>query len=183
MEAKSLTVTGRYFDFLNPTESNFNIQDISHALSNMCRFAGHVREFYSVGQHSVIVSQIVPKNLAMWGLLHDASEAFMCDIAKPLKNLLPDYQKIEKRVESAIFQKFNLGKKMPVEVKKEVKYADMVLLATEKRDVMMNDDYWEVLDGFEALDKILIPVPPKEARIMFLERYNELLRDDEVFKG
>ena len=170
-----MTVEGSYFDFDHPEQSSFTIETVAHALSNLCRYTGHTREFYSVAQHCVYVSHIVPEHLALQGLLHDAGEAFINDVARPLKNMLPDYRIIEHRVEKAVFERLGI----PVEIAPEVHHADLVMLATEKRDLMPgNSTRWALLDGIPMLDMEIEPVLPRQAYRLFMDRYEELTKYD-----
>lgn len=166
-----MTSTGKHFSFTNPQPDTICIEDIASALSNICRFTGHVSEFYSVAQHSVRVSYLVPGEFALEGLLHDATEAYCSDINAPLKALLPDYRAIEERVDAAIRAKFRL----PPAKSPEVKHADMVMLGTERRDLGFDDGTpWPCLDGIELDSFAITPLPPHIAREMFLHRWNQL---------
>ena len=172
MRPDILTHSGKYFNFLQPTANTVDIVTIAHALSNICRYTGHVREFYSVAQHSVLVSYLVPSEHALAGLLHDAAEAFIGDVAAPLKRLLPDYKAIEARVEAVVLAKFGL----PAELPTCVKLADLVALATEQRDLMPeHDDEWESIAGLQPNALNIIPQNPWLARHRFLLRFSELM--------
>jgi len=165
------TFSGRKFFPLSPNASDISLLDIAHALSNICRFTGHTKEFYSVAQHCVLVSYICDSKDAIAGLLHDASEAYLSDIARPLKHSgsFEEYRKIEKHLQSMIFQKFGLSLEEPEGVKR----ADNILLATEARDLLspLNEDW---VQSAKPLPFTITPLSPKEAKALFLDRFDEL---------
>ena len=161
------TYTGVCFYPLDPRPEDVRIEDIAHSLSMQCRFNGHCKWFYSVAEHSCNVSRMVPPEHALQGLMHDAAEAYLCDIPKPIKNDIPSYKIYEAKVEMAIAQKFDLRYPWNQEVKK----ADNRMLM-EEAHAMMIDPSWA--------DKVENPVVdftfmnPKDAKEWFLERFNEL---------
>lgn len=165
------TECGRVFDFDRPGQCDFDIYDIANALANTCRFTGHCGHFYSVAQHCVLVSQVVAPEEALMGLMHDSPEAFVGDVAKPLKILLPDYSVIEDRVEEAVFERFGIPKKLPP----TIKAGDIVLLRTEQRDIMQAESHiWGFAAGAKPMADRIQPLSPAAAREAFLVRYEEL---------
>ncbi|TNV14937.1 HD family hydrolase [Buttiauxella sp. B2] len=166
------TYTGKHFDYRNVRHEDICIEDIANALSNICRFAGHLPEFYSVAQHSVLASRLVRPEFALEALLHDAAEAYCQDIPSPLKALLPDYQIIEEYVDSAIRNKFEL----PAAASSCVKYADLVMLATERQELELDDGTpWPILEGIPPTDLFPInPLRPGQAYALFMARFEEL---------
>lgn len=174
-----LTYQGRYFDFLDPQVKDVSIVDIATALSRICRFTGHTSCFYSVAQHSVTVSRIVPPEFALQGLLHDAAEAYLGDVSTPLKQLIPEYKVIEHRVERVICQAFDL----PFPLDPSIKQADLRMLVTEKRDLMprptkrsseTDEVAWFPFSGVEPLEESIEPMSASRAKRAFLDRYAEL---------
>lgn len=173
MKPTILTASGNYFDLVRPWRSPITVLDIAHALAHICRFTGHTRVFYSVAQHSVLVSRLVPPEHALAGLMHDAAEAFVGDVSTPLKNLLPEYKIVEHRVEAAVLAKFGLALPLPECVKR----ADLVALRTEQRDLMRDitsGEGWTSTEGIEPLDRTIEPLLPAAAREQFLARFGEL---------
>ena len=166
------TFTGKHFNFINISADDIDINDIAQGLSNECRFAGQISQFYSVAQHSVYVSQIVPPEYALEALLHDASEAYCKDLPSPLKALLPEYKVIEKNVQKVICYKWDI----PRTISDVVHYADLTMLATERRDLEVDgDNFWPILESIPTSDLITVnPLLPIQARAMFIHRYNQL---------
>ena len=167
------TFSGGQFDLANLEFTEIDILDVMHALSNTCRFSGHCCEFYSVAQHSVMVSYLVPKHLAFEALMHDAAEAFLTDIPAPFKPMMPDYVAHEKRVHRCIADQFGLA----YEIDPLIKQADMVALATERRDLLFKtNDVWDCLKGVNPHVKKIVPLSPNEAFKEFKVRYNQIVR-------
>lgn len=127
------TYTGRKFYPLTPKAEDINITDIAWALSNLCRFNGHSKHFYSVAEHSIYVSENSPKQYALQGLLHDAAEAYIGDIASPIKPFFK-VDLIEKQIMRCISIHFGLDDLCPLP--DIVKQVDRALLADEAMQIM-----------------------------------------------
>lgn len=113
-DGKFNTASGKIIDLLHPSPSEITIEDIAKGLSNICRFGGQIKQFYSVAQHSVLVTQLANEELRPYALFHDATEAFIGDIIKPLKVIIGDvYAQIEQRFHSAICERFGFDPHAP----------------------------------------------------------------------
>jgi hypothetical protein len=171
------TFTGRRFRPLDPVVEDIDIRDIAHALSHQCRFSGHTIAHYSVAEHSVRVRELLERRGAsrvvqLWGLLHDASEAYLVDIPSPLKctPVFDAYREAEARLMLAICQRFELSQIEPPEVKK----ADGELVATEARDLMAyRPEHWIGLKE-APLPGVIKPWTSASARNEFLAAFEEL---------
>lgn len=164
------TYTGKKFFLLNPCNEDIVIEDIAHHLSLLCRFTGACRGFYSVAEHSVRLSHIVKQGNELAGLLHDAPEAYLADISRPVKVLFPEYRKLEGEITKAIMQRFGINGYD----KADIKRADNAMLATEGRDLMDNIDDWFLPEA--PLKEEIHPIPHEMARTLFLDRFHELRR-------
>jgi hypothetical protein len=171
--------SGKHVHPLSPVPEEIDIGDIAHALANICRFLGHTEGFYSVAQHCVLVSQLVPPADALWGLLHDAAEAYLCDLPRPVKRepQMLMYREAEDRLLACVAVRFGLVPEMP----ESVGQADRVLLATEFRDVTTVSDLdWIAAEcGVEPLDHrmyIIDPWSSSTAEDNFLRRFRELTK-------
>jgi uncharacterized protein len=154
---------------LDPRAHEIHIEDIAHSLSNLCRYNGHCDRFYSVAEHSVYVSHVVPPEYALYGLLHDATEAYCADVPRPLKHMLADYGPIEHRNWLAVCERFELDPEMP----QCVKDADNAVLLAEKIALMGPSPMPWSVPGTAA--KVVIQcLLPLAARDFFLNRYRTL---------
>lgn len=164
--------SGEKFWPLDPRPEEVDINDIAHSLAFQCRFNGHCNFFYSIAQHSVFVSKIVPPSQALAGLLHDGAEAYTGDIVSPLKRCLPpQFKEIEIEIEKVIFEHFGIENIDHIEIKK----ADKIALFTEMRDLMKKPhSKWNDVDTYHPHPDKIIPLGPEEAKKEFLERFKEL---------
>lgn len=167
-----LTATGKRFDLYEPDADLIDPRDISHSLSNLCRFNGHTREFYSVAQHCCIVADLVPEEDKLAALLHDSTEAFVGDMVRPLKEWMHAFQDVEHWIWERICTRFNLDLTLPA----SVHHADLVDLATERRDLMPPDPAtWDCLFGIEPAPERIRPWSPTEARLTYHQRLMDQL--------
>lgn len=177
-DPRIVTKSGRAVNPLDPDPDTILIEDIAHALSNSCRFTGHVSSFYSVAQHSVLVARSLPKEHALWGLLHDASEAYLSDLARPIKQfegLGATYRRVEKRLMQVIAKKFGLPWPEP----KVVKEMDNAVLAAEIHFLMPAHELFtkQLKDlGMSFWATPITPWTPRFSYDTFLLDYGQLTR-------
>src|ERR1035441_3905993 len=164
--------SGMRFWPLEPDPEKVCIEDIAHALSCQCRFGGHSSKFYSVAEHSVSVSKLCAPEDALWGLLHDASEAYLVDVPRPLKELpeFAAYREAERRLQRVIVERFDLSPNQPPSENS----ADDELLWIEAHSLLgsiPDEAICERRAPFEIRDPLL----PIEAEHLFLRRFKELM--------
>ena len=166
------TYGGKQFWPLDPRPEDIDLVDIAHALSMLCRFTGHTKRFYSVAEHSVHVSMRCAPTDALWGLLHDASEAYLVDLARPVKRQpqMSAYRDAEASVMRAVCAHFGLPSIEP----RSVKEADNRMLYTEARDLMapVHPKWTWAAEPYPDLE--IVGAEPAAAKVMFLERFVEL---------
>lgn len=169
------TLTGKQFWPIDVHPDDISILDIAGALAKMCRFAGHSKVFYSVAQHCVLGSYAIEarggsKEQATAFLLHDASEAYVVDVPRPLKRLevLAGYCAVEREVQQAIGRKFQVNLDDPL-----VHEIDNVMLVSEYRDFLVHDHDWN-LPGVKPLEIPITPWTWEVSEKHYLERYDDL---------
>lgn len=170
------TFTGQQFYPMSPSAEDVDPIDIAHALGLLCRYNGHIDRFYSVAEHCVLMSQAVPEEDALWALLHDATEAYVGDMIRPLKLHMPDYRAAEDRVMDAIVTRFGLrSNEMPASVKD----ADSRILLTERAALMPGKQSrlkWDV-DSLVPLPVTISAWGPEEASAQYTARLAELFTE------
>lgn len=180
------TFTGRQFYPLDPQQYDIDIVDIAHALSMLCRYNGHVERFYSVAEHCIHLSYAVAPEHALWALLHDATEAYVGDMIRPLKRSMPDYVAAEDRIMMAISLRFGLtggqrvvhdqyrlGEMVGLVMPPEVKAADTAILLDERMALLAEPPRPWSTDG-GSLGVTIRGWSPAEAEHRYLSRFSEL---------
>jgi uncharacterized protein len=170
--------SGAWFDFAAPQSSNFTAEDVAHGLAHICRYAGQCRRFYSVAEHSLLVSDVAT-GFEYEALLHDAAEAFIGDITRPLKQMLPDFKRIEAEVQKAVLERFGIIEPVPPEIKE----ADLRVLASEQRQIMPpGTDDWLTGMNIDPAPVRVRHLSPERAKTEWLERF-ETLRQSRIVKS
>lgn len=172
------TYSGKLISIFDPDPSNIIITDIAHSLSNLCRFGGHTRKFYSVAEHSIHCSRTCDSALALCALLHDASEAYMVDIPRPIK-IQPEfsiYRQLEENLSRAIADRFNFD----FDLFEIIKPVDSFMCYVEAYNLMPQDGEFQWPDCPDK-ELQLNYWSPSVAKLEFLRRYAELTGDASVF--
>lgn len=175
LEGKIQTRSGRIVDVLNPRPEDFDLSDIAHALAHQCRFSGHTSRFYSVAEHCLLAADFVERAHAREALMHDAAEAYIVDVPRPIKRLagLLEYRRIEERIEAAIAARFGLSWPWAPEVHE----IDDLLLAAEVQKLMpwrAAPEAWPWRELPPAFKALRLGVGPMSARELFTRRAAEL---------
>lgn len=169
------TFSGRQFWPMDPRPEEVFIEDIAHSLSMQCRYAGHCLRFYSVAEHSVLLARYfrqkgAPLTTQLWALLHDASEAYLVDVPRPVKPYLPGYKVAEARVMRAICDRFDLPHEMP----DEVHAADGAIIADERFNMTPCATEWGATGS--GLGVYLRNWQPSVAEAEFLDEFHRIQR-------
>ena len=189
------TYRGHEFNFVNIDPATIDIQDIAHSLSLICRFTGHLREFYSVAEHCIWVSNLAYKyalagvtplyapvpsqreaaKIGLLALMHDASEAYITDLNSPAKSLLPGYKALENLITDVINKKYGIEFGV---VPAQIKYADNTMLIAEAKALLFETDFTDWINN--VYDKKVqynqIPLTPRQAESSFLNRYATMMQ-------
>jgi hypothetical protein len=176
------TYTGHRVNVFDPKLDSIRLIDIAQGLSHTCRFSGQIPWHYSVGQHSLIMSTLVPPVFALEALMHDAAEAYLGDVPKPIKAGLPDYRRVSEIMEGAIAQKFRLAYPWP----EAVHVADRRMVLTEAAAFGRDTTGWGV-DGVPYEGMVISPMRPDTVCEAFMARAMELIiqraGDSTAWKG
>lgn len=173
-DGKFNTVSGNIIDLHYPTVDMINIEDIARSLSNFCRFGGHVNQFYSVAEHSMLVCALAPAELKPYALLHDATEAYLGDVIKPLKNILGSpYDLMEQTFEHRICQCFGLN----ADLMRHIKPFDKKAIEVEF-EALQRSNYQPLVElNRNGVIAKQFGMPPEAAMVRFMQHFYQLFPD------
>lgn len=166
--------TGKHFHLQHPIADEVDRVDIAHSLSNNCRFTGHTKDFYSVATHSILCAEQARKDgmtakIQLYLLLHDASETYLTDVNRPLKEVLGKiYTDLEDRVQSVVWEHFGLPEPTDLEWR-TVKHYDNYLLANEIGQLMINSDEFDIEPIYDGIQI------PRYSNVHVKNRFLEIL--------
>ena len=177
MNSEIMMYSGRLVDPFDLQPDDFDIADIARALSMQCRYSGHVKFFYSVAQHSWLLSYLVPVELRRAALLHDVCEAFCSDVPNPVKRLMPQFTMLEDTIIERAFARFGLS----LAEYDMLRPYDIAICIPEMESLLGRVDPW-LLENFDrpAKQVFIEPMAPLKSRDLFLERFRELFPGEEV---
>jgi 5'-nucleotidase len=172
------TFSGTLVDPFDLLPEQVHIKDIAHALGNQCRFGGHCRQFYSVAQHSCLLADLTaaegsPPSSQLWALLHDAAEAYLVDLPRPLKHssaLGAAFRTAEQEIQAVIRTRFDLRGDIPPGLEQH----DRALLAAERLVLMAPGPEWTDLLGVTPARITVEPWTPAASTKAFLQRFRAL---------
>lgn len=169
------TFTGKKFRPQEPNWEDIDIVDIAHSLSQKCRYTGHTRAFYSIAQHSVLVSELVDEQYALEGLLHDAAEAYFPDIPYPLRPVIKELEIYENALHRCVSKRFGLKYPFP----QSVHDVDKNITQDEAYNLMHSRGLnWP--GNRKRFGVTIECYYPKEAEKVFLLRYSDILLTRDV---
>ncbi len=167
------TYSGRRFYSLAPEKNEILIEDIAYSLSKICRFMGHPKFFYSVAEHSFLVSYLVEPELKLAALLHDAAEAYMGDMARPWKLIFTDFAAVLEKIQREIFKRFGIDEGLVNSP--DIEKADNIMLATERRELMKPIDGWVIKESPLYINPV-VGYTPGAAKSLFMKEFGRLIK-------
>ena len=173
--------TGKQLFLENPDPRSIALEDIAHHLSLISRFNGAIKEPYSVAEHSVHVANLVygktqNRAFGLIALLHDGCEAYLSDVSRPIKKLLPEYVRLEAQMKNCVYEAFQIPNALLLQAHEVVSWGDNVALATEVRDLLAHPpiDDWISHYDVQADPKVIVPVGHKRAKELFYETFSQM---------
>lgn len=174
------TYSGIRMNPVEPQAEDIDIKDIAHALSLICRGGGHVRSFFSVGQHSLICAEEAKLRgcslrVQLGALLHDGSEAYMSDLVRPVKQQIPQYREIENRLIDTIWGSFIPGEPLSQEERQIIKDIDDDTMSWDMK-ILLGDEINQNYRNLHHLpDHTFVPMDQVEA--LYLKKFDQLRSD------